>query len=85
MPDQAYACAHCGITRPAAQLATIADMAGAARDVALGFARRGSSRAGATGPRIELNLAATARLDAVQGCLSTWARHIAAERGVPLP
>lgn len=84
--DQAYVCARCGIDRPARDLAAIADMAAAARDVAHGFTRQG----GPAGPsaaesRIPLNLGAMARLDAVQNALSGWCRHIAAERGTPLP
>lgn len=86
MPDQAYACVHCGLDRPGRQLATIADMTGAARDVAHGFGRRGTGGAsGKPGSRLPLDLTATSKLDAVQGSLTTWARHIADERGLELP
>jgi hypothetical protein len=84
MPDQAYACSGCAF-RAGDQLHTIADMTDAARDVAQGRARRGSSGSSSAEGRLPLNLGATQRLDAVQNALSTWARHIAETRGVPLP
>jgi hypothetical protein len=84
MPDVAYACPSCA-GKAAAHLRDIVDMTPAARDVAHGQARRGSGGGGGSEPRLPLNLGATQRLDAVQASLTTWARHIAAERGVPLP
>jgi hypothetical protein len=73
--------------RAGEQLHEIADMAGAARDIAHGLSSRqsGSAAAGKPGSRLPLDLAATARLDAVEAELATWARHVSAERGVPLP
>jgi hypothetical protein len=84
MPDQAYACGNCA-HRAGDQLFGIVDTAPAARDVAHGFARRGGGTGGSSEGRLILNLAATQRLDSVQGSLTTWVRHIAAERGLPLP
>lgn len=82
MADQAYACQHCGITRPTAQLQAIADMTPAARDVAHGVSRRGgaSGSTGKPGSRLPLDLGATSKLGAVQASLTTWARHVAEER-----
>jgi len=80
MPDQAYACAGCR-DRAVDQLHTIVDTTPAARDVAHGQARRGPGGAGSAEPRLPLNLGATQRLDAVQGTLGTWARHVAETRG----
>jgi hypothetical protein len=79
MPDQAYACTGCS-ERAGEQLARIVDMVPAARDVAHGQARHGSSGGGGFEARLPLNLGATQRLDAIQNALTTWARHIAAER-----
>jgi hypothetical protein len=86
MPDQAYACSGCAY-RAGDQLHDIADMADAARDVAHGLSTRsgGSNGSGKPGSRLPLDLAATSKLDAVENTLSTWARHIAETRGVPLP
>jgi hypothetical protein len=81
-PD-GYACSSCA-NRAGGHLHDIADMAGAARDVAHGFARRGPGGSG-TDPRLPLNLAATQRLDAVQNMLTGWARHVGTERGVGIP
>jgi hypothetical protein len=83
--DDGYACTHCGITRPTEQLATIVDMTPAARDVAHGQARHGSTGGGSGEPRLVLNLGATQRLDSVQTALTTWVRHIAAQRGSRTP
>lgn len=79
-----YGCSDCAY-RAGDQLHETADMTAAARDIALGFARHGSSGSSGSEPRIPLNLGATQRLDAVQATLGTWARHIAETRGVPLP
>jgi hypothetical protein len=81
-PD-GYACSSCA-NRAGGHLHDIADMAGAARDVAHGFARRGVN-SGGSDPRLPLNLAATQRLDAVQNMLTGWARHVGTERGVGIP
>jgi hypothetical protein len=84
-PDQAYACTA-ETARAAAQLAEIAELTGPARDVAHGQTSRGSNGgSGKPGSRLPLDLGATARLDAVEQTLATWARHISAERGVALP
>jgi hypothetical protein len=82
MPDTAYACVHCGITKPGEQLRDLADMVGAARDIAHGLSRRGGGAAsGKPGSRLPLDLLATQKLDEVQNELVTWARHILSERG----
>lgn len=85
MAEQAYADVHCR-DRAAAQLAEIADMAQAARDVAyrLSATESGSGSAGKPGSRLPLDLAATAKCDSVTNVLTTWARHVAETRGVPL-
>lgn len=62
----------------------ITDAAPAARAVAYGLTRNGSGRGGA-GPGIPLDPDALERLHAVQNTLTTWARLISEERGVPLP
>jgi hypothetical protein len=87
LSDQAYACATCGITKPAGQLQAIADMLPAARDVAHGLSRRasGGGSTGKPGSRLPFDLHATSRLDAVQNELTTWVRHIASERGLVPP
>ena len=86
VPGTEYACSVCGVTKPTAQLRTIADMTPAARDVAHGQARRGGGGAsGKPGSQVPLDLGATSKLDAVQNELSTWVRHIADERGVHVP
>jgi hypothetical protein len=76
----------CGVTRPRGQLAEIVEMLPAARDVAHGLARHGGGggASGKPGSRLPINLAAAAKLDAVQGVLTTWVRHVAEERGVNL-
>jgi hypothetical protein len=79
----AYACTRCS-TRAAGQLRDIADLTPAARDVAHGQTRRGPSVAGASGHGLELNLRAQAILDSVQNTLTSWARHVAAERGITM-
>src|SRR5262245_42302828 len=83
MPDQAYACTRCGITRPRGWLEEIADMVVAARDIAYGQARTGAGGHGQPGARIELDFGAQARLDAVENQLGTWVRHVLEERGSP--
>jgi hypothetical protein len=75
-------------TRKAAeQLRQLVDMLPAARDVAHGLSRRGGSGSttGKPGSQIPIDLTAMAKLDAVQGELTTIARRIAETRGVPLP
>jgi hypothetical protein len=83
MADTAYACVHCGLTKPKAHLAAITDMTPAVRDLAHALSGHGggTSGTGKPGSRLPLNLAATARLDAVQAELTGWVRHILAERG----
>jgi hypothetical protein len=59
----------------------IVDTAAAARDIAMGLSRRGGAGgSGKPGSRMPLDLSVTAKLDAVQGELTTWARHVAEER-----
>jgi hypothetical protein len=60
----------------------LVDTAPAARDIAQGQSR-GGGEGGASGKpesRLPLDLAVTAKLDAVQGEMTTWARHVAEER-----
>ncbi|MEV6633892.1 hypothetical protein AB0M54_24385 [Actinoplanes sp. NPDC051470] len=85
LADGAYACVRC-TDRAGHALADIADMAGAARDIATGQARhsRGGG-SGKPGSSLPFDLGATARLDAVQASMTTWARHIAETRGVGIP
>jgi hypothetical protein len=81
-----YAHHHC-MERTREHLATIGELLPVALDVAYGQTARsqtGGSGGGAE-PRLELSLAAKARLDAVGNALTTWARHVAEERGVPVP
>lgn len=84
-PD-GYADVICGVERPRAWLAEIADMVPAARDVAQRQARHGAGggASGKPGSSLPIDLGATSRLDAVQGSLSTWVWHAAEERGVNL-
>lgn len=80
-PD-GYACVA-ETDRARQQLAEIADLVPAARDVAHRQARRGSGGAsGKPGSSLPIDLGATSRLDAVQNTLTTWARRIAEERGI---
>jgi hypothetical protein len=83
MPDQAFACASCA-DRASQQLAEIVDLTPAARDVAHGLSKRqgGGGGSGKPGSRLPFDLTATSKLDAVQGELIGWVRHIAEERGV---
>lgn len=81
----AYGCTACA-TRTAERLATVADLASAARAVAAGLTRRGTAVGGSGGGgRLPFDLGATARLDAAQNAITTWARHVAGERGHQLP
>ena len=85
LPDQAYACSRCA-GRIGRDLAEVADLAGPARAVAAGQTRRGTAAvSGATQGRLPLNLAAAARVDAATNAVTTWARHVASERGVEVP
>jgi hypothetical protein len=82
-PD-GYADVICGVERPRAWLAEIADMVPAARDVAQRQARRGGGggASGKPGSSLPIDLGATSRLDAVRNELTTRVRHIAEERDV---
>lgn len=81
----AYACTDCA-GRAAEHLATVADLTPAARAVAAGMTRRGTSVGGSGGgSRLPIDLGATSRLDAMQARITTWARHVAGERGHQLP
>lgn len=72
--------------RAGGQLAEIVELTGPARDVAHGqTSRGGAGGSGKPGSRLPFDLGATARLDAVENTLATWARHIAETRGVALP
>ena len=84
VPGQEYGCAHCAKVT-ADRLAAIAELAAAARDVAARQTRRGPAVGGTGGgSRLPLNLAAAARLDVVGATITTWARHVAETRGVPV-
>lgn len=78
------ACVACAVDRPRQLLAEIQDMLPAATDVAHRQARHGTSTGGhgKPGSALPIDLGATARLDGVRTALTTWARHIAEERGV---
>ena len=86
MADQAWACSSCG-SRAGDQLNDIADMTPAARDIATGQSHRagGSGGSGKPGSRLPFDLGATSKLDAVQGELITWARHVTETRGIHGP
>jgi hypothetical protein len=60
----------------------LVDTAPAARDIAYGIAvvGTGGGSSGKPGSRMPLDLAVAAKLDAVQGSVTTWARHVAEER-----
>lgn len=83
-PDTAYVCPACA-DKGRAQLRTIADTTSAARDVAHGQARRGTSLGGSSEGRLPFDLGATARLDAITGALATWARVVIDHRGGRVP
>jgi hypothetical protein len=85
-PD-GYACVACAVERPRQLLAEIQDMLPAATDVAHRQARHGTGggTSGKPGSAILIDLGATARLDGVRTALTTWARHVAEERGVTVP
>lgn len=82
-PD-GYACQVCGVDRPTAQLQTIADMCPAAREASYGLSRPQSAGgpSGVPGSRVPLDLAAMARVDAVENTLLGWARVISEQRGL---
>lgn len=83
-PD-GVACPAC-MQRTREHLATIGELLPVALDVAYGqTARTQTGGSGGGEPRLELNLTAKARLDAVGNALTTWARAIAEERGVQVP
>jgi hypothetical protein len=83
--DTAYACPLC-TDRAYRDLHQIAGLADAARDAAHGLVRYGpgSRRTDIDAP-IPGNLAASTTLAEVTATLTTWARHIAGERGVDQP
>jgi hypothetical protein len=83
-PD-GWACVACAVDRPRQLLAEITDMLPAALDVAHRQARHGTGggTSGKPGSALPLDLHPAAGLDAVQNALTTWARHIAGERGRP--
>lgn len=75
-------------TRKAAtNLAEIQNLIPIARMIAYGQSRQVTTvgHTGKPGPRMELNLQAGARLDAIQNALTTRARDIAEERGIDIP
>lgn len=83
--DQAYVCGVCE-TRLAADLARVALVAGEATTTIARQARMGSGgRRTEPDPPLPVNLAAAADHDAAVNTLTTWARHVAEERGTLLP
>lgn len=80
------ACSGC-VAKARAQLAEIADLTPAARDVATRQNRRSGSGGGSgkPGSRLPLDLTATAKLDGIANALIGWVRHISETRGVRLP
>lgn len=82
MPDQAYACMTCGVTKPQQQLADVADMTTAARVIAHRQTGSGLDDTGRGNTHsLPFDTMATAKLDAVQRELLTWAQHILLQRG----
>ncbi|MFV2094841.1 hypothetical protein ACFHW1_05030 [Micromonospora sp. LOL_014] len=82
---QAYACTSCA-DRAARDLDQIADLADAAHDVATGQTRRGPAVHGSgDSARLPIRLEVMARLDSATTAVTTWARHIASERGIHPP
>lgn len=79
----AYACSPCA-EKAGKDLASIADVTADARAVAAGQGRRGPAIGGTGAVRLELDLTATAKLDAVTNEITTWARHVAEERGLTI-
>lgn len=83
-PD-GYACAS-EAAQAAQKLASIADLAPEARRVAYGLTRGSQGGAsGKPGSRSPGNDDALDVLTEIENTLTTWARHIAETRGVPLP
>jgi hypothetical protein len=81
-----HACTHCGVTKPTGQLQQLADMTGAARDIAQGLSRRTTTgTTGKPGPQLPFDLGATSRLDAVQVALTAHIDHIGTIRGITRP
>lgn len=82
----AYVDTRCA-DRARAQLAEIADMVPAARDIATGQARYSGSGGGSgkPGSRLPLDLAATAKLDGVLAALTIWVDRIGTTRGAARP
>ncbi|MCX5066920.1 hypothetical protein OOJ91_13795 [Micromonospora lupini] len=79
-PDTAHACQAC-TDRAYRDLHDLADATPAARDVATGQARHTTGAGGGSHEgRIPLDLGATAKLDAVQNEITTWARVVADNR-----
>lgn len=86
VPDQGYVC-HDEMRKARGRLAAIVDLTPAALDVA---GRQTSSGLGGgdgkPGSSLPIDLAATARLDAVRNALGTWVRHVVETRGIyPAP
>lgn len=76
----AYGCLACG-HRLGRELGQIADFAGDARAVAAGQTRQTAPVRGSGGSRLPINLGAASRLASAQTTITTWARHVAGERG----
>lgn len=84
-PTGGYICPACA-DRARRDLRAIAEVTPAARAVAAGVVRRGTAVGGRRGGiRLQLNLAAAARLDRVQTEITTLARHVMEERGEQIP
>ncbi|HEX6968305.1 MAG TPA: hypothetical protein VF174_05780 [Micromonosporaceae bacterium] len=85
VPGQEYGCPACARSAFRA-LTAIADLAAAARDVVARQVRRGPAIGGSgAGSRPPLDLGAAERLAEVTNAVTTWARHVAEERGVNGP
>ncbi len=83
--DDGLSCQPC-LDRVRERLEAIAELAPDARLVAAGLVRRGGGGgSGKPGSRPPLNDGATDALDEITNTLTTWARHVASERGVTLP
>src|SRR5690606_18673454 len=82
----AYACQGCA-DRTAEWLTAAADVVADAHDAAAGLVRYGSRGPRGHGDEAPMlgNPAAAARLAAAGNTITTWARHVAEERGQELP
>lgn len=82
-----YARTECAVERPRRLLAEIRDLVPVVRDRAYGLSRSqsASGATGVPGPRFPINLAAMAKLDALDRVLTKWIDRIGPARGVTRP